>query len=134
MTATPPDLPPNFSVEYLANIAVENGEGGAQQMIVDKVLHQSIVANVRKQMQRLEAHARADERHKARAELIAELHAYADRQYCIGIEQMRRPECLGWEAKVKTGRFGEAEFGAHARANKAFGAHFGIYEAIKGLT
>jgi hypothetical protein len=70
---------------------------------------------------------------QARAEWEAELHAYADRQYCIGIEKMLRPECLGWEQKVKVGKFGEAEMKAHEDANKAFGAHFGIYAAIRAI-
>jgi hypothetical protein len=69
---TPPARP-DLSAEYLADLAVDNGEGGAQMMIADQMLRRSMVANVRKQMQRLEAHARADERRKARAELIAEL-------------------------------------------------------------
>lgn len=72
---TPADKPdlPELSAEHLARLAVENGEGGAQQLIDDPILYQSMVANVRKQMQRLEAWARADERRKARAELIAEM-------------------------------------------------------------
>jgi hypothetical protein len=70
---------------------------------------------------------------QARAEWVAGMHAYADRQYCIGMEQLRRPDCLGWEYKAKHGQFGEAEFKAHADANKAFGAHFGIYAAINSI-
>lgn len=65
------------------------------------------------------------------AELESALQAYADRQYCLGIEQLRRPECLGWEHKLKTGKFGDAEMAAHKKANEHFGAHFGIYAAIK---
>lgn len=65
------------------------------------------------------------------AELESALQAYADRQYCLGIEQLRRPECLGWEHKLKTGKFGEEEMNAHKKANEHFGAHFGIYAALK---
>lgn len=64
-------------------------------------------------------------------DLLGRLRAYADRQYCLGIEQLRRNECLGWEHKLKTGKFGEAEMKAHENANRHFGAHFGIYAAIR---
>ena len=57
--------------------------------------------------------------------------AYADSMYCKGIERMRTDPCLGWEHKVKTCQYGETELAAHAQANRDFGAHFGIYEAIK---
>ncbi len=59
------------------------------------------------------------------------LRAFADNAYCRGIETLRRDECLGWETKAKSGKFGEAEMHAHEKANRYFGAHFGIHEALK---
>ena len=60
------------------------------------------------------------------------LRAYADNEYCIGIQMAARiPECLGWEAKVKAGRFGKAEMDAHEKMNKHLGAHYGIYAALE---
>jgi hypothetical protein len=68
---------------------------------------------------------------RVNAELVERMQAFADRQYCLGIEMLQRQECLGWEAKVKAGRFGQAHPHAHVQAGRYFGAHFGIYEAIK---
>ena len=68
---------------------------------------------------------------RVNAELVERMQAFADRQYCLGIEMLQRQECLGWEAKVKAGKFGQAHLDAHVQAGRHFGAHFGIYEAIK---
>lgn len=59
------------------------------------------------------------------------LRAFADRKYCAAIEYARRNEALGWEWKVKNGRFGADEYACHKSMNEAYGAHFGIYEALK---
>lgn len=68
---------------------------------------------------------------EALAAQASALHAFADRKYCIAIEYARRNEALGWESKVKNGRFGEDEYACHKNMNQAYGAHFGIYEALK---
>jgi len=53
----------------------------------------------------------------------------SDRAYCDCIDQLRKPECLGWEAKVKAGKFDRAEFHAHEKAQELFGRHKGLVEA-----
>lgn len=58
-----------------------------------------------------------------------DLQDLSDRAYCQYIEQMRRPECLGWEQKVKDGRFGEAELKAHTKAGEFLGRHHAFSEA-----
>jgi hypothetical protein len=63
---------------------------------------------------------------------IAALTAYADDEYCRAVRMAHQHgACLGWEAKVKAGKFGLVEHDAHAKMNKHIGAHFGIYEAVK---
>lgn len=64
-------------------------------------------------------------------EFVAALHAYADEEYCRGVRTIQTAPCLGWEAKVKSGRFGQDEKAAHEKANRHFGAHFGIYAAVE---
>lgn len=68
---------------------------------------------------------------QALAAQASALYAFADRQYCAAIEYARRDEALGWESKAKSGRFGADEYACHKKMNEAFGAHFGIYEALK---
>ncbi|HET8762049.1 MAG TPA: hypothetical protein VFM12_01440 [Gemmatimonadales bacterium] len=64
-------------------------------------------------------------------EFVAALRAYADNEYCIGIRMAHREDkCLGWEHKVKTGKFGAAEKAAHTKMDRHLGAHFGIHAAI----
>jgi hypothetical protein len=46
-------LPATMTPEYLADLAIDNGEGAAQAKITDKFLRESLVLNVRTQMQRL---------------------------------------------------------------------------------
>lgn len=58
---------------------------------------------------------------------------FADSEYVRGCNLLRRAECLGWEAKAKTGKFGEAEMNAHKAANMAFGAYEGIHAALRHL-
>ena len=81
------------------------------------------------ELRRLEAEV--ERLNRVNAELVERMQAFADRQYCLGIEMLQRQECLGWEAKVKAGKFGQAHLDAHVQAGRHFGAHFGIYEAIK---
>lgn len=68
---------------------------------------------------------------EALAAQTSALHAFADRKYCIAIEYARRNEALGWESKVKNGCFGVNEYACHKNMNEAYGAHFGIYDALK---
>lgn len=76
--------------------------------------------------------------HAMRAYAMAEiaqfrkaLIAHADNEYLLGVQQLRRDECLGLEAKVSSGKFGDAEYKAHQKASRHMGAHFGIYDAIR---
>jgi len=66
--------------------------------------------------------------------LAADLKASADRAYCDMIDQARRVECLGWEAKVKSGSFGKPEFDAHVKRGELYGKHLAFHEAIKMLS
>lgn len=68
---------------------------------------------------------------QALAAQAAALRAFADRKYCVAIEYARRDEALGWESKAKNGRFGADEYACHKSMNEAYGAHFGIYEALR---
>ena len=61
------------------------------------------------------------------------LRSFADRKYCAAIEYARRNEALGWEGKVKSGLFGHDEYACHKKMNEAYGAHFGIYEALEQI-
>lgn len=64
------------------------------------------------------------------ADVIADLEASSDRAYCDYIEKMRRPECLGWEHKVKVGKFGEDELTGHTRAGELLGRHRALADAL----
>jgi hypothetical protein len=57
--------------------------------------------------------------------------AYADEEYCRSLRMFRTDPCLGWEAKVKNGKYGPVEHNAHKEANEHMGAHRGIYAAVK---
>jgi hypothetical protein len=62
--------------------------------------------------------------------IFSELARFADNEYVRGCQISRRDECLGWEHKAATGKFGKREYDAHAEVQRAMGAHFGIYRAI----
>lgn len=66
---------------------------------------------------------------EARAEVVE----LATQKYLEGMNIMQSIPCLGWEAKVKRGAYGQTNHDAHKEANLNFGAHFGIHEAIKIL-
>jgi len=72
----------------------------------------------------------AEPHRKALAETFQSL---SDRAYCNYIEQMRRPECLGWEEKVRTRRFGTAELEAHTKAGAQLGRHKAFQEAANAM-
>ncbi len=54
----------------------------------------------------------------------------SDRAYCDYIDQLKKPECLGWEAKVKSGTFGEDELVGHCIAQELLGKHKAFAEAL----
>jgi hypothetical protein len=54
-----------------------------------------------------------------------------DRAYCDYIVKLQKPECLGWEQKIKSGQFGEAELRAHERAAEQLGWHRAFYVAAE---
>lgn len=58
----------------------------------------------------------------------------ADRAYCRFLDKMSSRECLGEEAKLQTGGFGQAELNAHRDARELLGVHKGIHRAIRALT
>jgi hypothetical protein len=53
----------------------------------------------------------------------AGLREKANQAYCDYIDQMKRPECLGYEQKLKEGKFGRPELDAHVRAGELLGRH-----------
>ncbi len=65
--------------------------------------------------------------------LLDRLQARADNAYCDYIGLCRRDECLGWEAKIEHGEFGEAELKAHAAAAEKLGRHRALQEAANLL-
>jgi len=65
--------------------------------------------------------------------LLDRLQARADNAYCDYIGLCRRDECLGWEAKVEKGLFGEAELKAHKEAAERLGRHRALQEAANLL-
>ncbi len=58
-----------------------------------------------------------------------QLQARADNAYTEYIELCRRYECLGWEAKVEKGIFGDTELKAHKDAAEKLGRHRALQEA-----
>ena len=65
--------------------------------------------------------------------LLDRIQARADNAYCDYIGLCRRDECLGWEAKVEKGIFGEAELKAHKIAAEMLGRHRALQEAANLL-
>lgn len=74
-----------------------------------------------------------NDRDAFKAKIIESLKAFADAKYISALKQCEQDACLGWEHKVQNGKYGDSEHQAHANASKDFGAHFGIYEALKHL-
>jgi len=68
------------------------------------------------------------------AALISHLQALGDRAYCDYIAKMKTNECLGWEEKVRTKKFGQAELTAHTKAGELLGRHKAFAEAATALT
>lgn len=61
------------------------------------------------------------------------LRARADNAYVAYIDSGRKNECLGWEAKLESGEFGEPELRAHKLAAEQLGRHRALAEAAKLL-
>lgn len=66
-------------------------------------------------------------------EIIDELKGKSDLAYCEYIRQKQLTECLGWEQKAKTGKFGEAELKAHCTAAERLGMHRAYADAIAAV-
>ena len=76
---------------------------------------------VERQAADLESHAKA----------LADIRRVGDSAYWKALSKFSDTPCLGWEAKVRAGTFGEAEHKAHAEANRLIGFHQGLYEALR---
>lgn len=66
--------------------------------------------------------------------IVAEMRRKADMAYCDYIRKMQSPECLGWEAKVNTGKFGSEELRAHVAAGELLSRHRALHEAAEALS
>lgn len=67
------------------------------------------------------------------SDLIDRLRAKADNAYCDYISLSRRDKCLGFEAKVDSGLFGDAELKAHKDVAEKLGRHRALHEAANLL-
>ncbi len=65
--------------------------------------------------------------------LVRRFRENRDREYLQYIDALRQKECLGWEAKIKTGVFGGSELNAHCKANEHLGRHLAWNMAIDAL-
>ena len=64
---------------------------------------------------------------RARAEAVKSLREKGDRGYMEMVEVSKRHECLGFEAKMSTGRFGKPELEAHKQCAQLYGKHLAFY-------
>ena len=62
--------------------------------------------------------------------LLNTLQAKADNAYCDYIGLCSKDECLGYEAKMHRGIFGEPELKAHKDAAKRLGQHVALQEVV----
>jgi len=62
--------------------------------------------------------------------LLERLIARKENAYIEYIARCRKDECLGWEAKVDHGKFGENELKAHKDAQEMLGRHRAFADAI----
>ncbi len=63
--------------------------------------------------------------------LGGDFRAMSEHAYCAYIDQLRRPTCLGWEQKVKSGQFGQDNLESFQRAAEWLGRHKAMHEAAK---
>lgn len=61
--------------------------------------------------------------------LLNDLKKKSDEAYIDMIHQARKKECLGLDAKLKCGEFGEAELNAHIKCGELLGRHVALSEA-----
>lgn len=66
-------------------------------------------------------------------EILAQIEELAVSEYLRYSGLCKRTECLGWEAKVKSGRFGGDELKAHKNAQEAYGKHLAFSEVAAML-
>ena len=78
-----------------------------------------------------ELRAYAVRRLSSQSETVERFQSISDNSYCDYIARMSRPECLGWEAKVKAGQFGKRELDAHNRAAEMLGRHQAFHEVVQ---
>lgn len=55
--------------------------------------------------------------------LIARHQALRDNAYCQYVDQFFKKDCLGFDAKIKSGEFGPLQLEAHGLANELLGKH-----------
>ena len=67
------------------------------------------------------------------SEAESEIKKRCDSRYVEMIQNAKKPECLGWEAKAREGKFTQAEFDAHAVGHKLYGEHVAYANALKLL-
>ena len=60
---------------------------------------------------------------KALEAMADQLHQRGDDAYCAYVRQMSTTSCLGWEAKIAAGKFGDLELGAHTFGGNLHGQH-----------
>jgi hypothetical protein len=53
--------------------------------------------------------------------------------YLSYIEKAKSTPCCGWEQKIKSGQFGQAEMDAHAKMNQLLGKHQAYADVRKAL-
>jgi hypothetical protein len=75
--------------------------------------------------------ARVAELEAALAAARDKLSASASSSYCLALDKFQTTPCLGWEEKVRTGKYTVAEHEAHAEANRLIGSHKAFAEAAK---
>jgi len=63
-------------------------------------------------------------------QLLSVLQGKSDAAYSRYIETLRRDECLGWESKVHSRKFGEPELKAHTLAAEYLGMHRAFAAAV----
>lgn len=61
--------------------------------------------------------------------LLEDLKKKSDEAYIDMLHQARKKECLGVDAKLKSGEFGDAELNAHIKCGELFGRHVAFSQA-----
>lgn len=66
-------------------------------------------------------------------DIVSRFVVLRDSAYFAYIDQSRKYECLGWEAKLKHGKFGSPELEAHKLAAEWLGKHRAYAHAVSEL-